>query len=65
MAAVTTGVSLDTTVVVIPLCSTTVDGSTSPLDEFAAPVYNIIEHQIGDLGFDKYVNSCEVIRIGN
>ena len=41
-----------------------VDGSSSLLDEFAAPVYNI-EPQIGDLGLDKYGNSCEVIRIGS
>ena len=65
--------SLDTTGVVSPRCSTTaveasgpqVDGSTSPLDEFPAPVYNIIEPQVGDLGFDKYGNSYEVIRIGS
>ena len=71
VAVVTTGVSLDTTGVVSPRCSTTavealgpqVDGSTSPLDEFAALVYNIIEPQIGDLGFGKYGNSCEVIRV--
>ena len=53
MVAVATGVSLDTTGVVSPRCSTTaveapgpqVDGSTSLLDEFAAPVCNIIEPQ--------------------
>ena len=34
-----------------------------PLDEFAGPVYNIIEPQICNFGFDTYRNSCEVIRI--
>ena len=42
-----------------------VDGPTSSLDECAALVYNIIELQIVDLGFDNYGNSCEVIRIGS
>ena len=56
MAAVTTGVSLDTTGLVNTQCSITavedsapqVDGSLSPLDEFAAPVYNRVrQEQIG------------------
>ena len=73
MAAVTTGVSLGSTGVVSPRCPTTaveasgpqVDGSTSFLCESAAPVQNIIEPQIGDLGFHKYGNSCADIRIGS
>ena len=71
MAAVTTGVSRDTTVVVNPHCLITaveasvpqVDGSISPLDEFAAPVYNQV-HQLL-LMAERMGKLCETIEMSH
>ena len=65
MAAVNTGVNLDTTGVVNPRCFITavetsapqIDGSFSPLDESAAPVYNKI-HQLL-LTSERLEKTCE------
>ena len=70
MAAVTTGVSLDSTGVVKTRCSISAaeasclaDDATSLLNECASLVYVVIEPPIDDLDSDKCWNSCEVIRI--